>query len=176
MMFFGSLLALYSYLGVVVATTEKSASIFAANRECKAHPSASWPSAEQWNDLNKLVDNRLLQPAPAAAACHRNHTLYDAAKCASIKGIWDSSDFHSHHPTSSIWTNVNGYSCQLHELGRGCKTDGFPQYVLNATSSEQVAKALAWATKNNVRVNVKSTGHDFLGRYVARYTEAKRYL
>jgi hypothetical protein len=69
-----------------------------------------------------------------------------------------------------MWTNVNGYSCQIYELGRGCKTDGFPQYVLNATSSAQIATALAWANQRNVRVNVKSTGHDFLGRSTQPYS------
>lgn len=162
-MILSSLVALLSCTDAVAAVTD-IASAFAAGRTCKAHPEASWPTQGEWQELNTLVGNRLLQPAPAAAACHLNHTLYDKTTCAIIRGAWDSSDYHSHHPTSSMWTNVNGYSCQVLEMGRGCKTDGFPQYVLNATSTAQIATAVAWAKSKNVRVNVKSSGHDFLGR------------
>jgi FAD/FMN-containing dehydrogenase len=41
-----------------------------------------------------------------------------------------------------------------------------PQYIVNATTEEQIATALNWAATRNIRVVVKGTGHDLNGRYV----------
>jgi hypothetical protein len=111
------------------------------------------------------VGGTLLKPEPVAAPCHRDSKLYNARKCESVRENWKSSEFHAHHPTSTLWTNVNGYSCPT-DSGSNCTTAGFPVYVLNATTPQQIGIAVKWAGERNVRVNVKSTGHDFLGRYV----------
>ena len=131
---------------------------------CKAAPgTAGWPSAADWAALSRQVGGALWQPAPAGAPCHRNHPAYSARRCRGVQDAWKSSEFHANHPTSTLWTNVNGYSC---EAGGGgtCGTAGFPLYVLNASSAGQIARVVKWAGERNVRVNVKSTGHDFLGR------------
>jgi hypothetical protein len=132
---------------------------------CKAHPQQpGWPSSADWAQLNQAVGSRLLAPAPLAAVCHRKHPSYNAGACERVRSNWASSQFHAHHPTSSLWTNVNGYSCEVLDTAAACTTEGFPVYVLNATSAEQIAVAVRWAGARNVRVSVKSTGHDFLGR------------
>jgi FAD/FMN-containing dehydrogenase len=48
--------------------------------------------------------------------------------------------------------------------GRGCTYGAYPRYVVNATTEEQIEQALMWAGKKNVRVVIKGTGHDLLGR------------
>jgi FAD/FMN-containing dehydrogenase len=80
-----------------------------------------------------------------------------------VQDAWKSSEFHANHPTSTLWTNVNGYSCEV-DASSACGSGGFPLYVLNASTAAQVARVVKWAGERNVRVNVKSTGHDFLGR------------
>ncbi len=136
----------------------------AAAGGCKAAPgTAGWPSAADWAALSRQVGNALLQPPPAAAPCHRNHPAYNAMRCRSVMDAWRSSEFHANHPTSTLWTNVNGYSCEA-ESGGTCGTAGFPIYVLNASSAGQIARVVKWAGERNVRVNVKGSGHDFLGR------------
>jgi len=131
---------------------------------CKATiHSTEWPSDNEWAELNRLVEGRLLKPFPAAAPCHRGSAVYDAQNCEVIKKNWNSSEFHAHHPTSTLWTNVNGYSC-VPDATSPCTGSGFPVYVLNATSAQHIGLAVKWAQQRNVRVNIKSTGHDFLGR------------
>lgn len=49
---------------------------------------------------------------------------------------------------------------------RGCSLGAYPAYVVNATTSEQIGIALKWADVNNIRVVVKSTGHNLAGRSV----------
>jgi hypothetical protein len=41
-----------------------------------------------------------------------------------------------------------------------------PSYIVKATVPEDVQKAVRWAAEKNVRVVIKTTGHDFLGRNV----------
>ncbi|KAF2663716.1 FAD-binding domain-containing protein [Microthyrium microscopicum] len=160
----------WSIFLVVFAAAFQNATADAA-ATCKAHPTRpDWPSRADWSALNTLIGGGLLEPAPLAAACHRTHPSYNAARCTNIKANWASSEFHAHHPTSSLWTNVNGYSCEITDTARDCTTAGFPVYVINATDSRQVGLAVQWANKNNVRVSVKSTGHDFLGRSTQPYS------
>jgi hypothetical protein len=125
--------------------------------------SPDWPTEDKWGELNALAQGRLIKPYPAAAVCHRQHEAYDPDACEELSEHWASSVFHANDPTSSLWTNVNNYSC-LNDPNSPCSTEGFPQYVLNATNAEQIRVAINWAREHNVRVNVKSTGHDFLGR------------
>jgi hypothetical protein len=133
-------------------------------RECKILPTDSeWPSEGEWSQLNELVGGSILRPKPAAAPCHPEHESYDLEECVKITTGWGTSQFHADHPTSSLWTNVNNYSC-LNTPDSPCTRSGFPQYVLNATQPQQIAIALKWAKERNIRINVKSTGHDFLGR------------
>jgi len=155
----------------LVVPTLAALTNFTVAPTCKAHPGQpDWPLPADWAALNRAVGGRLLQPAPAAAPCHRSHPAYNAAACSRAKDNWSSSQFHAHHPTSSLWTNVNGYSCEVIDLARPCTGNGFPVYVLNATDPEQIAVAVKWAADRNVRVNVKSTGHDFLGRSTQPYS------
>jgi hypothetical protein len=151
------LLAIYSPTGAQVHQPQP---------RCKATPeSPDWPAESEWKALNETVDGRLLKPTAPAAACHPAHELYNAEKCKSIQDSWTSSQWHSDNPTSSLWQNWNNYSC-LPDSKNPCTTEGFPVYVVNVTKSEHVKAAVDFARTRNVRVNIKSTGHDFLGRYV----------
>jgi hypothetical protein len=58
------------------------------------------------------------------------------------------------------WSND---SC-LPDPSAGCSGAGYSVYVINATSKEYVKKGVDFARKNNVRLIVKGTGHDYLGR------------
>jgi hypothetical protein len=130
-------------------------------QRCKASPeSPSWPSESEWKKLNETVGGALLKPTPPAAACHATHELYDAEKCKIIEASWNSSQWHSDNPTSSLWQNWNNYSC-LPDSKNPCTTDGFPVYVVNVTKPEHVKAAVDFARTKNVRVNIKSTGTYF---------------
>ena len=46
-----------------------------------------------------------------------------------------------------------------------CSIGDLPRYTVNATTPEDVATTILSAKKNNVRLVIKDTGHDILGRY-----------
>ena len=47
-----------------------------------------------------------------------------------------------------------------------CTGAGFPVYVVNASTSEHVAAGINFARTHHIRLNVKGSGHDYLGRHV----------
>lgn len=144
-----------------LATTQTTS---AGGKQCKAVPgTAEWPSSLEWAKLNTTVNGRLLKPGPPAAACHRDHPSYSLTACASLKVGWWFSGWHDQHPTSSMWQNHNNYSC-VPDGAASCTNDGYPVYVVDAREAGDVKAAIDFARTKNVRLNIKSTGHDYLGR------------
>ena len=137
----------------------------AHNATCKSTPKdASWPSIAQWNSLNVSLSGRLLHPSPPALACHSSHLGSDDT-CTNITRSWKTFAFHQNNPISTAWNNMNDDSC-LPNTSAPCSGLGYPIYVVNATSANDVKLAIDFAKENNVRLNVKASGHDYLKRYV----------
>lgn len=129
----------------------------------------NWPSSEEWTALNKSIEGTLLRTAPAASSCYSGNPFGSSYNCSSVKNHWSYAAYHSAWPEStdySIYSNnsclppgVDGYSKE-----KGCSIGGLPRYIVNATTEEQVATAMAWASQKGIRLVVKSTGHDLGGR------------
>lgn len=134
-----------------------------ASRSCKATPGSSWPSSFSWTSLNHTVSGRLLQPPPPGAVCHPKQATYSASNCPKVQKEWLSIFYHQDNPISSAWNNFNNDAC-LPLAAAPCSSDGYPVYVVNATTPARVQAAVKFAGKHNVRLNVKGTGHDYLGR------------
>jgi hypothetical protein len=138
-----------------------------ANAEplCKAYPgSRAWPSLSRWAALNASISGRLLQPPPPGAVCHPGQPTYNSASCVTIQNNWTNIDYHSTNPISSAWNNWNNDSC-IPYLPSPCSGEGYPIYVVNATCIDDVKKGVDFARENNVRLIVKASGHDYLGRF-----------
>ncbi|KAF2398205.1 FAD-binding domain-containing protein, partial [Trichodelitschia bisporula] len=132
--------------------------------QCKAMPgTADWPSDAEWAGLNTAVGGKLLKPNAPAAGCHRGQPGYSTDACTDIKDGWKDSAWHAKHPTSGMWQNYNNYSC-MPDASASCSTAGYPIYVVEARNPQDVQAAVNFARTRNVRLNIKSTGHDFLGR------------
>jgi hypothetical protein len=153
------------YLSLLIALLWPSVT-YASLSRCKYTPeSQQWPTTAKWAAFNESILGYLLRPAPPAAACHPQLPEYSPDKCALIRNSWNSSQWHSDSPTSNDWQNFNNYSC-LPDSNYPCTGNGYPIYVVNASTTESVQHAVDFARENNLRLNIKSTGHDFLGRYL----------
>ena len=142
----------------------------AESRTCKAVPgSSNWPSQDSWHSLNSSVGGALLAPLPPAIVCdHTRPRIYNQASCAAVGTEWQNASFHYQDPVSLDWPNWQNDSClptAIFSKNTQCNTSPFPHYVVNATNEKQVAAAVKFAAKTGVRLSVKGTGHDFLGRY-----------
>ncbi|PON29066.1 FAD binding domain-containing protein [Trichoderma gamsii] len=131
---------------------------------CKAYPgTSSWPSASTWAALNQTLDGRLLQPSPPGAVCHPDQPTYNASQCADVAEEWTTYEFHTENPVSVMWDQYDNYTC-LPEMNTTCSSAGYPAYVVNASSAEHVKIGIDFARKYNIRLNIKNTGHDYMGR------------
>lgn len=135
---------------------------------CKVYPGdQNWPSVEAWASLKKLVDNRLLeQPEPLASACYSG-PLYNADECARATAQWNSSYSHFDNAVEVMSPVAQGMTCLpplVYTPSQNCTRGGFPLYVINATKPEHVQLGVNFARNTGVRLIVKNTGHDFLGK------------
>jgi hypothetical protein len=78
---------------------------------CKAYPgSSTWPTASEWDALNRTVDGRLLKPPPPAAVCHPNQPTFDLAVCKATN--WTDAATYANDPVGIICPNWSEDSCR----------------------------------------------------------------
>ncbi|KAI8632863.1 FAD-binding domain-containing protein [Xylariaceae sp. FL1651] len=135
------------------------------SRACKAFPgTAAWPSENAWAKFNRTAGGKLIKPGPPpGAVCHPGEPTYDPDQCAIVTAAWTTYDFHQRDPVSNMWQQYNNDTC-LVDPNTPCSAAGYPAYVVNATTAKDVKLSLDFARKHNVRVVVKSSGHDYQGR------------
>ncbi|PFH59274.1 hypothetical protein XA68_12590 [Ophiocordyceps unilateralis] len=133
---------------------------------CKTLPGdRDWPSTTIWESLNSTLNGRLLAPPPPAAVCHTEQPLHNASACPSLREAWTHSAWHSENPVSVMWDQFTNFSC-LPEPSTPCSSRGYPAYVIDASTAEHVRVGINFAKEHNIRLIVKSSGHDFIGRSV----------
>jgi hypothetical protein len=134
---------------------------------CKVYPGdRNWPSDEAWANLNKLVDDRLLdRPNPLASVCY-NGPLYNSEECGKVTAHWNESYSHFDNAVEMMSPVAQGMTCLPPNIfdSHNCTRGGFPMYVINATKPEHVQMGVNFARNTGVRLVVKNTGHDFLGK------------
>jgi hypothetical protein len=129
---------------------------------CKPTPSSSdWPSAADWQALNKSVSGNLIATNPPGAVCHPPLSQFNNTSCALLAKQWANSSFHASDPVS---VDFNDDTC-LPSPTAPCSGAGYPVYVVKAIKASDIQEAVVFARKTGVRLVVKGTGHDFLGRY-----------
>lgn len=136
------------------------------HQHCKAVPdSKDWPRQEQWALLNRTLSGQLIKTIPPGGVCHPTFPSFDPIACPLVAAAWNTNNFHAANPVSSMQNNWNNDTC-LPIPTFPCSGKGYPVYVINATKPEHVKKGVDFARKYNVRLIVKGTGHDYLGRFV----------
>ncbi|KAI3321641.1 FAD-binding domain-containing protein [Xylariaceae sp. AK1471] len=135
------------------------------SRACKAFPgTTAWPSEETWTKFNQSTGGILIKPGPPpGAVCHPGEPTWNPDQCAIVTAAWKTYDFHQNDPVSNMWQQFNNDTC-LVDPDTPCSPAGYPAYVVNATTAMHVKLSLDFARKHNVRVVVKSSGHDYQGR------------
>ncbi|KAF8170321.1 hypothetical protein K438DRAFT_1614262 [Mycena galopus ATCC 62051] len=128
---------------------------------------ACWPSTQLWNNLNSSVDGKLIAARPPAAPCHVLDPLFDAKTCASVNASWTSLFFRADQPGAAqdtYWENGNA-SCYIDfQLDTPCQQGLVPVMVLDAHSLADVQKGVNFARDHQLRLRIKASGHDFVGR------------
>lgn len=135
-------------------------------KDCKCVPGDScWPDLSKWNALNNTLSGKLIHNNPRAQVCYPGSD-YNEDECQFVNDQWGNS--------SIIGITPTGYSYPLH-VGCApinttissypvCQLGSAPAYTVNATTPEDVAVGIKFAHENNIRLSIKNTGHDMVGR------------
>ncbi|KAJ7829288.1 hypothetical protein B0H14DRAFT_3873097 [Mycena olivaceomarginata] len=150
-----------------VHPTTSSAAPAAPSGTCKCTAGQScWPSAKDWATFSETLSHPIFDVHPPGYYCHDPH--FNAALCSSIQTNSGNSIWRSDQPgaeQSDNWEFTPFSQCSI--LGNrtdACGQGRVPAVAVNATTVDDVQKALAFAFKRNLKVHIKNTGHDFLGR------------
>ncbi|KAI1451037.1 FAD binding domain-containing protein [Annulohypoxylon stygium] len=162
----------------IVSALVVAAAIAVRNRGSSIQPfcrviagDAEWPTQDEWNSLNKTVDGRLIATIPLAAPCHysffdyngKNASVYNQEVCDNLRDNWFSATTHLPSPSSPMSYQFTNDSCNPF-LG--------PDVPLNATTTEHVQAALSFVRRHNIRLVIRNTGHDYLGKSTGAYALA----
>jgi hypothetical protein len=147
-------------LSALNVTTKK-----ARSTSCKCTPTDScWPSTPIWNLLNLAVSGNLIKTTPIAISCYPG-PQQNAAQCQNVNNNWNSSVFQASQPLGLDYPIT--VACPPVPAGQTPGTCGLgtnPVYAVNAVTDFQVAVTVAFAELYNIRLVIKTTGHDILGR------------
>ncbi|CAF2749830.1 unnamed protein product [Rotaria sp. Silwood2] len=132
---------------------------------CLADNPLCWPNASAWQIFNTSIGGRLLVPKPSAAVC--NGKTYDAQACTLAKAQWSNSTWRGDQLGAMQNHNWENSSCSILTNSTACNQGSVPVYAVSAISPEHVQETVRFATANNLRLVIKSTGHDYLGRSTA---------
>ncbi|KAI0185941.1 hypothetical protein EV127DRAFT_484700 [Xylaria flabelliformis] len=140
----------------------------AGSPSCRYIPGdAAWPKQSLWNQLNTTVGGRLIRGTPLAQKCYgSNLSASSQAQCATLQDEWTFLNTFLVDPVnvmSPYWMNR---TCSPFDAASGgsCTLGNLPSYAINVSSAEDVVAGVQFAEKNNIRLVIKNTGHDFLGR------------
>ncbi|KAJ7784953.1 FAD-binding domain-containing protein, partial [Mycena maculata] len=129
---------------------------------CKNVPgSAGYPNATVWSTLNSTVSGRLVCVVPSAKYCES----LPGGACTDAQ--WASAVFRNTIPGAMN----QGYDLTPPSLcvqnGTTCGQGDVPIYSVEAETVADIQAAVKFASTHNLRLVVKSSGHDTLGRSTA---------
>lgn len=146
-------------------------------------PSFQLPSSAQWNSLNTTVQGRLLRGIPFARPCYELVSdvegQADAQECSSIIQGYSSTtlranNFGAYMNTQWETCQVNSSQCLLNSASpsdtgafmppRVCHQGSVPDYGIDVRSAEDAITGFNFSRAHGVRLVIKNTGHDFMGR------------
>ncbi|KAF3018027.1 hypothetical protein E8E15_007098 [Penicillium rubens] len=125
-----------------------------------------WPEDQLWARFNKTVNGNLIATVPIASVCHiDSFTPYDQSQCAQLQSTWGFPETHYESSSSimaPIYTNLscNAFSSKTSP----CTIGNYVQYTVNATDAAHVQKTIHFAARHNIRLVIRNTGHDLLGK------------
>ncbi|KAI0043010.1 FAD-binding domain-containing protein [Auriscalpium vulgare] len=141
----------------------------AATSQCRSQPGgpgypqqADWES--DWDKLNAEVGGRLLAVTPSAKAC----VTLQCTEAQWLGGLY----------RETIPGAMNSYNWEQDysvkppamclQNGTTCSQGMVPVYAVNATTAAHIQAGVKFASAHNLRVAIKASGHDYLGRSTAK--------
>jgi len=120
--------------------------------------------------LNTTVGGALQLALPPGAVCHNtvsnlSVSTYNAAACAEVKANWINEQYLTDHLIANLWPLYTNNTClPTDDPSSPCTRGFYGNYVIVATRKEQIKAGVDFARAHNLRLIIRNTGHDFMGR------------
>ncbi|EKM61059.1 uncharacterized protein PHACADRAFT_156227 [Phanerochaete carnosa HHB-10118-sp] len=144
-------------------------------RPCRCLPTDKcWPSDAVFAALESQLSEKLLAPLPPAKACYSS---LESEACKEAQRLWLDGWWRANQSGATQNSNFATYvspdgdieACYLNTtLGHPCRWGSTPIIGVDTRSVEDIQFAVNFAAAHNLRVIIKNTGHDYLGRSTAR--------
>nr|ANM86473.1 putative 6-hydroxy-D-nicotine oxidase [Cladonia uncialis subsp. uncialis]AUW31378.1 putative 6-hydroxy-D-nicotine oxidase [Cladonia uncialis subsp. uncialis] len=151
------------------ARSNNTTTMTTSSLECRYLPSdVEWPTHEDWSALNLTSGGRLIRGVPLAQACYR--PSLDETQCATIRDEWIQVTPYIDDPVNVMqpyWQNdtCSPFPPYASVDGSGsCTLGNLAQYAINVTNAQSVIAGINFVQDKNIRLTIKNTGHDYLGR------------
>lgn len=134
------------------------------SHECRCtDPNAGcWPPKQEWDALSATVGGRFISPKPTGSPCHEPY--FNASVCENIGENYFNSYLRADDAGSMQWENWEDEgqkNCSMYTPKRSiCHQGQVPVLGVQVESVSDVQKAIRFATTHNLRVAVKTGGHD----------------
>ncbi|KAF2706589.1 FAD/FMN-containing isoamyl alcohol oxidase-like protein MreA, partial [Pleomassaria siparia CBS 279.74] len=139
--------------------------------QCKCYSdNACWPTGVEWEGLNTTVGGALQLALPPGAVCHSkvgnlSVPTYNAAACANVQANWVNEQFLTDDPIANLWPlHTNNTCLPGNDPTTPCTLGFYGTYVIVATKKKQIKAGVVFARTHNLRLIIRNTGHDFMGR------------
>ncbi|KGO72709.1 FAD linked oxidase, N-terminal [Penicillium italicum] len=132
--------------------------------QCRSLPGdVQWPRQNLWDRLNATVDGQLIAAVPLASVCH--DPQYNETACAVLQKWWSWARYHENSPTSVMTPWFQDQECSPYtSVSTPCQLGNIVAYSINVSSAADVQAGINFTQKNNVRLVIKNTGHDYMGK------------
>ncbi|KAI9375901.1 hypothetical protein BJX61DRAFT_531250 [Aspergillus egyptiacus] len=135
---------------------------------CKCTPIDECWKIIDWNALNRTIAGKLLRNTPPALTCYTG-AEYDKEACAYALSQWSNTTFQANQPVGYAYPLDDNCPVLDQTAGRvpwpgHCHLGPSPVYTVNATEPDDLMAGIAFAQTHNVRLVIRNTGHDLLGK------------
>ncbi|KAB8236625.1 FAD binding domain protein [Aspergillus alliaceus] len=142
--------------------------VVASAATCRCFPDeACWPSPLEWSEFNATVGGNLIATVPIGSVCHTNNTYaaYDAKACTDLISNWGDPARHYESSSSPMAAWFTNFSCSpFGPFNSPCAIGPLVRYAVNVTSTADVQKTLNFIREHNIRLVIRNTGHDYMGK------------
>jgi hypothetical protein len=147
--------------------------------QCRTIPGdASWPTQLEWNFLNETLKGKLISTVPIAAPCHttvsgKSNAAFNQSRCDELRNVWYFPETHLPSSSSPMAYPFGNDSCNPFSAPeKPCNFGYHVRYAVRATSAFDFQQTLSFVRKHNVRLVIRNTGHDYLGKSTGAHSLA----
>ncbi|KAI8819507.1 uncharacterized protein EV422DRAFT_115583 [Fimicolochytrium jonesii] len=144
--------------------------------KCLSSGPSCFPPTRTLDAFNKTIEGRLAKISPPAIVCYQGPE-FDAAACEALRANATNPYFWGEHIGATMYpktlggefgVNVCPASLNSSLPDSACGQGKVSSFGVDARTVEHVRKTVKFAAAHNLRLTVKSTGHDQAGRSSAK--------